>query len=151
LKINSAKISSLDPEANDYLKFEFDIVPSRQYEKSGIDAIPRPYILIEEEATTGSTDITNSELAYLGYTCGGGCSGLTYYGGGGSIVKGNKIHHNRFGFYSNAVGGLILEDNRVHHNFMYEFDPHTGTHDILIRNNTLHDHVAMGIICSVGC
>jgi mannuronan 5-epimerase len=31
--------------------FKFDILPSREYEKSGIDAIPRPYILVEEEAT----------------------------------------------------------------------------------------------------
>jgi mannuronan 5-epimerase len=150
LKIHSAKISSWDPETNDYLKFEFDILPSREYEKSGIDAIPRPYILVEEEAT-GTTDITNSELAYLGYTCGGGCSGLTYYGGEGSIVKGNEIHHNRFGFYSKAVGGLILEGNHVHDNFMYGFDPHTGTHDMVIRNNTVHNHGAMGIICSVDC
>jgi mannuronan 5-epimerase len=150
LKIDSIKITSWDPETNDYLKFEFDILPSREYEKSGIDAIPRPYILVEEEAT-GTTDITNSEIAYLGYTCGGGCSGLTYYGGEGSIVKGNEIHHNRFGFYSKAVGGLILEGNHVHDNFMYGFDPHTGTHDMVIRNNTVHNHGAMGIICSVDC
>lgn len=150
LKIDSVKISSWDPAANDYVKFKFDILPSREYEKSGIDAVPRPYILVEEEAT-GTTDITNSELAYLGYTCGGGCSGLTYYGGQGSIVKGNDIHHNRFGFYSKAVGGLILEDNNVHHNFMYGFDPHSGTHDMVIRNNKVHDHGAMGIICSVDC
>ena len=86
-----------------------------------------------------------------GYTCGGGCSGLTYYDGESSIVKGDETHHNRFCFYSKAVGELILEDNRVHHNFMYGFDPHTGTHDILILNNTLHDHGAMERICSVGC
>ena len=150
LKIDSVKISSWDPVANDYVRFKFDILPSREYEKSGIDAVPRPYILVEEEAT-GTTDVTNSELAYLGYTCGGGCSGLTYYGGQGSIVKGNEIHHNRFGFYSKAVGGLILEDNNVHHNFMYGFDPHSGTHDMVIRNNKVHDHGAMGIICSVDC
>jgi mannuronan 5-epimerase len=150
LKIDSVKISSWDPAANDYVKFKFDILPSREYEKSGIDAVPRPYILVEEEAT-GTTDITNSELAYLGYTCGGGCSGLTYYGGQGSIVKGNEIHHNRFGFYSKAVGGLMIEDNNVHHNFMYGFDPHSGSHDMVIRNNKVHDHGAMGIICSVDC
>ena len=150
LKIDSVKISSWDPTAYDYVRFKFDILPSREYEKSGIDAIPRPYILVEEEAT-GTTDITNSELAYLGYTCGGGCSGLTYYGGQGSIIKGNEIHHNRFGLYSKAVGGLMLEDNHVHHNFMYGFDPHTETHDMVIRNNTVHDHGAMGIICSVDC
>ena len=150
LKIDSVKISSWDTDANDYLKFKFDILPSREYEKSGIDAIPRPYILVEEEAT-GTTDITNSELAYLGYACGGGCSGLTYYGGDGSIIKGNEIHHNRFGFYSKAVGELILEDNHVHHNYMYGFDPHSGSHDMTIKNNTVHDHGAMGIICSQDC
>jgi mannuronan 5-epimerase len=150
LKIDSVKISSWDPKTNDYIKFKFDTLPSREYEKSGIDAVPRPYIVVEEEAT-GRTDITNSELAYLGHDCAGGCSGLTYYGGERSMVKGNEIHHNRFGFYSKAVGGLILEDNHVHHNFMYGFDPHTGTHDMVIRNNTVHDHGAMGIICSVDC
>ena len=39
---------------------------------------------------------------------------------------------------------MILEDNHVHHNFMYGFGPYTGTHDIIIRNNTIHDHGAMG-------
>ena len=34
---------------------------------------------------------------------------------------------------------------------MYGLDPHTGTHDIVIRNNTVHDHGAMGIICSLDC
>jgi parallel beta-helix repeat protein len=34
---------------------------------------------------------------------------------------------------------------------MYGFDPHTGTHDMIIRNNTVHDHGAMGIICSLDC
>ena len=34
---------------------------------------------------------------------------------------------------------------------MYEFEPHTGTHDMIIRNNTVHDHGAMGIICSLDC
>ena len=34
---------------------------------------------------------------------------------------------------------------------MYGLDPHTGTHNIVIRNNTVHDHGAMGIICSLNC
>jgi parallel beta-helix repeat protein len=29
--------------------------------------------------------------------------------------------------------------------------PHTGTRDMIIRNNTVHDHGAMGIICSLDC
>ncbi len=151
LIIDSVKITSWDPENNDFIKFEVDILPSREYEHTGIDAIPRPYIKIEDE-TTGTTNITNSEIAYLGYECGSGCSGISYYGNNGtSIVSGNEIHHNRFGFYSVGVGGIVLEDNHVHHNFMYGFDPHTATHDMLIRNNTVHDHGAMGIICSLDC
>jgi mannuronan 5-epimerase len=151
LKIDSVKITSWDPMTQDYTKFEFDVLPDREHEHTGIDAVPRPYIIVEEEAT-GTTNITNSELAYLGYECGGGCSGISYYGNtGASVIKNNEIHHNRFGFYSVGVGNLLLENNHVHHNFMYGFDPHTGTHDMVIRNNTVHDHGAMGIICSLDC
>ncbi|HEX5186092.1 MAG TPA: right-handed parallel beta-helix repeat-containing protein [Nitrososphaeraceae archaeon] len=151
LIIDSVKITSWDPEKNDFIKFEFEILPDREHEHTGIDAIPRPYIKTEDE-TTGTMNITNSEIAYLGYECGSGCSGISYYGNNGtSIVKNNEIHHDRFGFYSVGVGGVILEDNHVHHNFMYGFDPHTATHDMIIRNNTVHDHGAMGIICSLDC
>ncbi len=151
LIIDSVKITSWDPGINDFIKFKVDILPSREFEHTGIDAVPRPYIKIEDE-TIGTTNITNSEIAYLGYECGGGCSGISYYGNNGtSIVRGNEIHHNRFGFYSVGVGGIVLEDNHVHHNFMYGFDPHTATHDMLIRNNIVHDHGAMGIICSLDC
>lgn len=151
LVIDSVKISSWDPQSNDYVKFEFEILPDREREHTGIDAVPRPYIRIDDE-TTGTTNITNSEIAYLGYECGGGCSGISYYGNNGtSVIKNNEIHHNRFGFYSVGVGNMILEDNHVHHNFMYGFDPHTATHEMIIRNNTVHDHGAMGIICSLDC
>jgi mannuronan 5-epimerase len=151
LVIDSVKISSWDPQSNDYVKFEFEILPDREREHTGIDAVPRPYLRIDDE-TTGTTNITNSEIAYLGYECGGGCSGISYYGNNGtSVIKNNEIHHNRFGFYSVGVGNMILEDNHVHHNFMYGFDPHTATHDMIIRNNRVHDHGAMGIICSLDC
>ena len=151
LIIDSVKISSWDPETRDYIKFQYDILPDREHEHTGIDAVPRPYVRIEDE-TIGTANITNSEISYLGYECGGGCSGISYYGSNGtSVVKNNEIHHNRFGFYSVGVGNMILEDNHVHHNFMYGFDPHTATHDMIIRNNTVHDHGAMGIICSLDC
>jgi len=151
LIIDSIKISSWDPQTSDYIKFEYDILPDREHEHTGIDAVPRPYIKADDEIT-GTMNITNSELAYLGYECGSGCSGLSYYGSNGtSIVKNNEIHHNRFGFYSVGVGNVNLEDNHVYHNFMYGFDPHTATHNMLIRNNTVHDHGAMGIICSLDC
>ena len=150
LKVDSVKITSWNPKENDYLRFQYETLPSRKYEKAGIDEVPRPYIIVEEEAK-GTANVTNSELGYLGYACGGGCSGLSYYGGQGSIIKGNHIHHNRFGFYSNAVGNILLENNLVDHNYLYGFDPHTGTNNMTIRKNTVHDHGAMGIICSLNC
>jgi hypothetical protein len=49
-------------------------------------------------------DVTNSEIAYLGYesgsTSGFGTGGLHYFGGDGSTLRGNTIHDLYFGFYS---------------------------------------------------
>ena len=48
----------------------------------------RPFIKIEKDAT-GTTDITNSEIAYFGYEGGVGVAvtGLYYLGGDGSVIK----------------------------------------------------------------
>jgi parallel beta-helix repeat protein len=148
LRIDSVKITSWDPAKNYYA---IDHGTRELYvDKSGT-GMPRPYILVRT-AATGTTDITNSELAYLGYKCiGGKCSGIRYFGGDGSTIRGNNIHHNGFGFYSNGVANILYEDNEVHHNTMYGIDPHTGTHDMIIRNNTVHDNGAQGIICSLNC
>jgi mannuronan 5-epimerase len=157
LKIDSVKITSWNPQTNDYVKFKVKKIPPDVGEAAPYDKIPRPFIRVEHGAT-GTTDITNSEIAYLGYDfiAKAGASdlnyyGLNYYGGDGSIVRGNQIHDNRFGFYSAGVGGMIIEDNHVYDNYMYGLDPHTGTHDMIIRNNTVHDSGTMGIICSLDC
>jgi mannuronan 5-epimerase len=148
LKIDSVKVTSWNPNTNSYATTE-------DSHREGIDVevgTPRPYIRIQEEAT-GTTDITNSELAYLGYEggLGAGRSGLRYDGGEGSIIRGNNIHNMWFSFYSDGVGGMVIENNHIHHNGHYGLDPHTGTHDMIIRNNTVHDNGAIGIICSVDC
>lgn len=114
---------------------------------------PRPFISVEGEAT-GTIDITNSEIAFLGYeggVGGGPVVGLTYFGGDGSIIKNNNIHHLYFAFYSNGVGNITIENNHIHHSGHYGLDPHTGTHDLIIRNNTVNDNGSIGIICSLDC
>ncbi len=145
LKVDSVKITSWNPQTNDYVKFS---------EKAKEDAsiykmIPRPYIKIEETAT-GPTEITNSDLAYLGYSC-NGCGGLTFYGGENSILKNNDIHHIYKGFYSKEMKHMLIEGNRVYGNERYGIDPHTGTHNMTIRNNTVYDNGYSGIICSLDC
>jgi len=148
LKIDSIKLTSWNPSSNNY-------TTSQDSDRNGQDlsvGTPRPYIIVEEDAT-GTTDITNSEIAYLGYESGsgGGRTGLRYEGGDSSILRGNNIHELYFAFYSIGVGEMIIENNRIHHNIYYGLDPHSGTHDMIIRNNTVHDNGSIGIICSLDC
>jgi poly(beta-D-mannuronate) C5 epimerase len=150
LNVNSVKITSWNPKTNDYTKYDVWPRPPDDGEKEyGYDAKPRPYIHVEKEAI-GSTKITNSEIAYLGYLC-SGCYGLTISGGNDNVLNGNDIHQNHRGFYSKGVGSTIIEANHVHNNYQYGIDPHTTTHDMIIKNNTVHDNGATGIICSKDC
>ena len=150
LIIDSVKITSWDPEENDVIKFHRGKRQGEEHTKSRYDtAEPRPFIRVSAEAT-GTTNITNSEIAYMGYSC-SRCSGLSYYGGVGSVIKGNDIHHLLKGYYSNGMGKMLIEDNRFHDNYLYGIDPHTGSHDIIIRDNIVHDNNASGIICSKDC
>ena len=92
LNIDSVKITSWDPEKNDVIAFVFGKRAGEEHTKLNYDtAEPRGFIRVSKEAT-GTTDITNSELAYLGYSC-SRCSELCYYGGEGSVLKGDDIHH----------------------------------------------------------
>ncbi len=161
LKIDSVKITPWDPTINNYAisNGSREAVPpgTKRATPNGYIihyGAPRGFIKIEHDAT-GTTDITNSEIAYLGYESGStsniGSGGLNYYGANGSVIKGNYIHDLYFGFYSSGVGRTTIENNQVYHNANYGLDPHTGTHDMIIRNNIVHDNGAQGIICSLNC
>jgi mannuronan 5-epimerase len=150
LRIDSVKITSWDPEKNDVVKFDFGKRPGEEHTKSDYDtAEPRAFIRVSKDAT-GTTNITNSEIAYLGYSC-SRCAGLSYYGGEGSIIKNSDIHHLLKGYYSKNMGHMLIEDNKFHDNYLYGIDPHTGSHDILIRKNIVYSNNASGIICSKHC
>jgi len=152
LKIDSIKMTSWDPSSNNYAVNEGKRnLRGTEYEVEL--GSPRPFISVEGEAT-GTTDITNSEIAYLGYeggVGGGPVVGLTYFGGDGSVISNNDIHHLYFAFYSNDVGHITIENNHIHDSGHYALDPHTGTHDMIIRNNTVEDNGSIGIICSLDC
>ena len=150
LKIDSVKITSWNPEKKQVITFELGKRPGEELTKSSYDTVvARPFIRVSNEAS-GITNITNSEIAYLGYSC-SRCSGISYYGGIGSIVKGNNIHHLLKGFYSKGMGSMVVENNTIHDNYLYGIDPHTGTHDMIIRNNKLYGNNASAIICSKHC
>jgi mannuronan 5-epimerase len=150
LKIDSVKITSWDPQKNNVIEFDFGKRPGEEHTKSDYDtAEPRAFIRVSKDAT-GTTNITNSELAYLGYSC-SRCSGLSYYGGDGSVIKDNNIHHLLKGFYSKNTGYLTIDANKFHDNYLYGIDPHTGSHDLVIRDNLVYKNNASAIICSKHC
>ncbi|HKQ22623.1 MAG TPA: right-handed parallel beta-helix repeat-containing protein [Nitrososphaeraceae archaeon] len=150
LTIDSVKITSWDPERNDVIGFAYGKRPGEEHTKSDYDtAEPRAFIRVSKEAT-GTTNITNSELGYMGYSC-SRCAGLSYYGGEGSVIQGNDIHHLLKGYYSKSMGSMLIADNKFHDNYLYGIDPHTGSHDMSILRNTVYNNNASGIICSKHC
>jgi parallel beta-helix repeat protein len=150
LKIDSVMITSWDPTTNYYAITNGSRTDTDQF----ILGSPRPSIVVDNNAT-GTTDITNSEIAYLGYEQGKhkGGSGLSYYyGGDGSVIRNNIIRELYFGLYTFGVGHMIVENNIIRDSGHYGLDPHTGTHDMIIRNNTVYGNKGgSGIICSLDC
>jgi mannuronan 5-epimerase len=152
LKVDSVKITSWDNTRNYYAVTNGTRIPTGSGGYEVHVGAPRPFIRIEKDAT-GTTDITNSEIAYLGYEGGVGVAvtGLYYLGGDGSVLRHNNLHDLYFGFYSRGVGGMIIENNHIYNNSKYGLDPHTGTHDMIIRSNVVNDNGWIGIICSLDC
>ena len=140
LKVDLVKITSWNPWTSNFA------VTNGTVTNPGI---ARPFIKIEHGAT-GTSDISNSEIAYLGSE-GDKSDGLYYAGGDGSVIRNNNIHHNWFAIYFNGVSDILLENNYVHHSYFYGINPHTAVHNMTIRNNTVYNNGAQGIICSLDC
>jgi len=136
LSVDSVKITSWNTGTNNYAL------------QGSSGQTLRGYILSQSGAT-GKTNILNSEIAYLGYS-GSEHHGLDYYGGTGSLIQNNNIHHLWRAFYSSGIGGVTLNKNVVHDNINYGIDPHSGTHDMYITYNKVYNN-NHGIICSVTC
>ena len=150
LRIDSVRITGWDQLKDTYPLSN----GSRTGRGTYIYGTPRPGIYVDYNAT-GTSNITNSEIGYLGYETGTlthkGASGLSYYGGDGSVIRNNNIHNVYFGFYSVGLSHVVIENNIVINNGHYGLDPHTGTHDLIIRNNTVYNNNGSGIICSLNC
>ncbi|HJY09589.1 MAG TPA: right-handed parallel beta-helix repeat-containing protein, partial [Nitrososphaeraceae archaeon] len=127
----------------------WDIAEGNVIQQDMNGAISRGYVRF---AASEGAQITNSEFGYLGYAQ-PGRRGFDLFGEGGShdmVISGSKFHHMWFAFYSNGAYNITVDGNEYYNNIKYALDPHTGTHDMNITNNYVHDN-PLGIICSLDC
>ena len=136
--IDGVKITSWDIEDGDVITQDINGTIHRGY--------------IQFAASEGS-QIQNSEFGYLG-AVEPGRRGFDLFGGGGPshnmVIKGSKFHDMWMAFYSNGAYDITVDSNEYYDNIKYSLDPHTTTHDMIIRNNWLHDN-PIGAICSDRC
>jgi poly(beta-D-mannuronate) C5 epimerase len=115
--------------------------------------IPRAYINLRGSESGGGGFVHNSEIAYLGYQD-FGKRGFDLFGGDGYRhdfeITGSKFHDMWFAFYSRGAYYITIDGNEYYNNIKYALDPHSGTHDMTITNNYLHDN-PIGVICSDQC
>jgi parallel beta-helix repeat protein len=127
----------------------WDVTDDDVIEQTNNGTIRRGFI---QFAGSEGSQILNSEFGYLGYQD-SGRRGFDLFGEGGSHdmeIRGSKFHHMWFAFYSNGAYNIVVDGNEYYNNIKYALDPHTGTHDMTITNNYVHDN-PLGIICSLDC
>jgi poly(beta-D-mannuronate) C5 epimerase len=111
--------------------------------------IRRGYVQFAESE---GAQIINSEFGYLG-DVEPGRRGFDLFGDGPSHdleIRGSKFHDMWMAFYSKEAYNITVDGNEYYNNIKYALDPHSGTHDMNITNNWLHDN-PIGVICSDDC
>jgi parallel beta-helix repeat protein len=136
--INGVKVTSWDVSDDDII----------QQDMNG--TIPRGYI---QFAASEGSQIINSEFGYLG-NVEPGRRGFDLFGGGGPShdmeIRGSKFHDMWMAFYSKEAYNIVIDGNEYYSNIKYALDPHTGTHDMNVTNNWIHNN-PNGVICSDDC
>ena len=120
----------------------------------------RSYILAKHDARM---DVTNAELAYLGYfpppTSVGGSFGVSWKIMNDSFgqylvtgeVRNSKFHHNYYGSYTFGATGMVWQGNEFYENVQYGLDPHDYSNNFLVENNKAYNNGNHGIIFSIRC
>ncbi len=142
--IDGIKITSWDESTNDVVGQDSNGTISRAY--------------IQFDESEGS-QIISSEFGYLGYNE-LGKRGFDLFGQGSPrfghgpsrdmVIRNSEFHHMWRAFYSTGAYNITIDGNEYRHNLNYAVDPHSGTHNMTVKNNWLH-HNPIGIICSVNC
>jgi parallel beta-helix repeat protein len=136
--IDGVKITSWDISDEDVIQQNINGTVRRGY--------------VQFAASEGS-QIINSEFGYLG-DVEPGRRGFDLFGGGGPshdmVIRGSKFHDMWMAFYSNGAYNITVDGNEYYNNIKYALDPHTGTYNMNITNNWIHDN-PIGAICSDRC
>ncbi len=112
-------------------------------------SMPRPFI--EVDNAIGTTIISNSEIAFMGYNT-YPRNGLVYiHGGNGSSVTNNIIHDMWDGFYSDSVKSITLKNNILYNNLRHGFNADAGSHDLNVIGNMAYNNSEIGMLCSDRC
>ena len=131
-QIDGVKITSWNPHSNDVI---------RQNVKGSVE---RPYILINN--SSGSTNISNSEIAFLGSASSPGEYGISYHSGkGGSIIANNTFHDMPAGFYSDSVGHITIRNNNFNDNSNFGIAIYQSQNDKIYNNLLKSSHVSIHI------
>jgi mannuronan 5-epimerase len=154
IDIRSTRVISWDSAANG---------PDLEYEGYGRAFIRarsrmRSMVLIPLQSRM---DITDSEVAYLGYNA-NESYGLVwkvvapdpfvfeYVRIYGNVVN-SRIHDNYFGLYSAGSRGAEWRHNRVYDNVQYGLAPHNRSDDLRIDDNDVYDNGHHGISVRQNC
>ena len=108
----------------------------------------RSFLLARDGA---AMTVDHAEVRFLGF---GDVEsyGLSWRTAGTTGQLTNSIVSNLYyGVYSFEVGGLVVTDNEVFASTVYGIDPHTGSHDLTIARNVVHDNGKHGIILAEDC
>ena len=133
LDVNGTCVTSWDPAA----------------QKAATDFTqPRSFLLARDG---GRMTIEKAELRFLGY---GDVEsyGLSWRTAGttGSLTD-SIVSNLYYGMYSYEVDGLVVTGNEIYNSVVYGVDPHTGSHNLKIERNVVHDNGKHGIILAEDC
>jgi poly(beta-D-mannuronate) C5 epimerase len=113
-------------------------------------SIPRPFILFDN--ITGNVNISNSEIAFLGYNAYPSDGFVFRMGGNASSTITNNIIHDMWdGFYSDSAKFITIKNNQFYNNLRHGINPDAGSHDLNITGNIAHNNNNTGILCSDRC
>jgi parallel beta-helix repeat protein len=96
--------------------------------------------------------VRDSEISHLGYQSSvDNRAGFDLQSTHDLEITGSRIHDMYYAFHSNDAYNITISNNEYYNNILQAINPHSGTTDMKIMNNHIHDNKGLGIICSLDC